>query len=127
MERFISLSLAQVKMLACEMDMTVAQVRHRLNYSNDSVAAYKVRRKAKEMGGVTMLTAPECETIHDSNGVMRQYFDNGAQVMVDKRVGRVVLIDPKGDIRIKINSGCSVRELMLIQQEAEKMKRSDEE
>lgn len=126
MERFISLSLAQVKMLACEMDMTVAQVRHRLNYSNDSVAAYKVRRKAKEMGGVTMLTAPECETIHDSNGVMRQYFDNGAQIMVDKCVGRVVLIDPKGDIRIKINSGCSVRELMLIQQEAEKMKRSDE-
>jgi hypothetical protein len=126
MERFISLRSEQVKELAAKMDMTIAMVHRCLSYSNERAVAFKVRREALAMGGVPMLTAPECETIHDADGFMRQYFNNGAQIIVDKRVGRVTLINPDGDLEITVNSGCSIHELMNIQLEAEKMKRRDD-
>lgn len=56
----------------------------------------RIRKMAIECGGVIMVEAPEMETMHDSDGYMRQYFPNGAMLEIDKTSGFAAIISPKG-------------------------------
>ncbi len=62
--------------------------------------ARRVRRLAMQRGGVMMTVAPEMETFHDRDGVMRQYFPNGALLELSKE-------DSRGSV---IFDGSTVRE-----------------
>ena len=42
----------------------------------DTELARKVRKLALERGGIVMVELPEVETLHDSDGYMRQYLPN---------------------------------------------------
>ncbi len=56
----------------------------------------RIRKMALECGGITMVVAPEEETMHDADGYMRQYFPNGAMLEIDKTSGFAAIISPKG-------------------------------
>lgn len=55
----------------------------------NSDKAKRIRQYAWQNGGVTMVVSKEVETIHDSDGYMRQYFPNGAMIEVDKNTGNL--------------------------------------
>ena len=62
-----------------------------LSFTDHSEMSKRIRVYAIKNGGVTVVTAPECETIHDANGYMRQWFTNGACIEVDKNSGQLFL------------------------------------
>ena len=70
--------------------VTGKTVSNALNYTGErgqTDLAKRIRIMALENGGRHMASWPECETIHDANGMMRQIFDNGATIEVDKQTG----------------------------------------
>ena len=50
----------------------------------DTDKAKRIRSYILQNGGVVMVELPEVETIHDAEGMMRQYFPNGGMVEVNK-------------------------------------------
>lgn len=65
-----------------------------LNYDaerGNTDQARRIRKAAKEMGGVEMLVSPEMETMHDADGYMRQYLPNGAMLEFSKEDGSCVI------------------------------------
>ena len=53
----------------------------------NSDTAKRIRKLVMERGGIVMTVAPEIETFHDSDMVMRQYCPNGALIELDKKAG----------------------------------------
>lgn len=79
--------------------VTRQTVGNALNYRGErgqSDLAKRIRIMALENGGRHMVSWPECETIHDSSGMMRQVFENGSKIEVDKRTGYACWFDHKG-------------------------------
>ena len=68
---------------------TVANALYFSKEKGFSDTSERIRRLALERGGVVMNVVPECETIFEANGVMRQTFQNGALVEADKNTGEV--------------------------------------
>lgn len=72
-----------------------------LTYRNDSDTARKIRFTAvKNYGATPMVHYPLCETLHDTTEggreIMRQEFDNGVTLRVDKHTGELWLTNRKG-------------------------------
>lgn len=92
-----------------------------LNYSggarSQSDMAKRIRRMAMENGGRRMAYYPECETIHDENGIMRQVFDNGSTIEVDKHTGDARWFDNGGKLRGE-QRDITVRQLYVMQETA---------
>lgn len=53
----------------------------------NSDKAKRIRQYVWQNGGVTMVVSKEVETIHDRDGMMRQYFPNGAVIEINKNTG----------------------------------------
>lgn len=85
-----------------------------LNYAMDTPLSLRIRKYAKQNGGVTMLLTPAMETIHDKDGYMRQYFENGAVVECDKQTGTVQVIDKDGVVRREVKH-CTIEQLYIEQ------------
>ena len=79
----------------------------------DTDRAKRIRSYILQNGGTVMVELPEVETIHDSEGMMRQYFPNGAMIEVDKNTGNLTAYY-KGE-RVMQLSNLSVRELTQTQ------------
>lgn len=58
-----------------------------LTYRRDSELCQKIRTLALKRGGFVINTLAEVETIHDSDGYMRQYFPNGVMLEFSKHDG----------------------------------------
>ncbi|AGB29729.1 hypothetical protein Prede_2606 [Prevotella dentalis DSM 3688] len=58
--------------------------------------AKRIRTVALQRGGKLMNLIPECETIHDANGMMRQQFENGAQIELNKSTAWLRVTDRHG-------------------------------
>ena len=70
--------------------------------SSDSETAHKIRYTAvKAYGATPMLHVPECETMHDTTEdgrqIMRQVFNNGATLRVDKETGEAWITNRRGE------------------------------
>lgn len=89
--RHIEANAAVRRDLSKRFDCSVRNVGQALNYERDSPKAQRIRKAAKNDGCIEYLTAPMCETIHDANGIMRQRFDNGAEIQVCKHGGGIKL------------------------------------
>ncbi len=68
----------------------------------DSDKAKKIRYTAvKEYGGIPMVHCPECETMHDitedGRQIMRQRFNNGATLRIDKNTGETWITNHHGE------------------------------
>ncbi|MBD5194958.1 MAG: hypothetical protein HDS16_01285 [Bacteroides sp.] len=104
---------------------TDRMIRKALSYASDTELARKIRYVAvKEYGAVPMCHYPECETLHDTTEdgrqIIRQVFNNGVVLRVDKRTGEAWITDRRGE-RV-VNRQCvSIPELSEIQVLAENM------
>lgn len=76
--------------------------------------AKRIRKTALEHGGVVVNVVPECETIHDANGMMRQRFENGITLEVNKNTGWLTVTDRAG--RKVREANCSTIEQFYMEQ-----------
>jgi len=98
--------------------VTRKTVANALNYTGDrgqTDLAKRIRVMALENGGRHMVSWPECETIHDASGMMRQIFDNGSKIEVDKHTGDACWFDPKG-VKRGEQKNISIQQLYVMQE-----------
>ena len=90
MERKIEVG-TEIRRKICKMfGVTSKTVSNALTYAGtrgESDTAKRIRKVALENGGRRMVYCPECETLFDSEGNLRQTFPNGAVLLLDKRSG----------------------------------------
>lgn len=79
----------------------------------NSERAKRIRQYAWQNGGVTMVVSKEVETIHDRDGMMRQYFPNGGMIEVDKNTGNLTAYYKGSEMMRSIN--VSIRDLVTAQ------------
>lgn len=91
-----------------------------LSFALNTPLSLRIRKFAKQKGGVLLLLTPAMETIHDKDGFMRQYFENGAVVEADKNTGMVQVFDKDGKVRHEVKH-CMVEQLSDIQTIAAKL------
>ena len=60
--------------------------------AGDTPLARRIRKAARERGGVLMIAGNYMETLHDSDNYMRQYFPNGVMLEWEKTTDHVELI-----------------------------------
>lgn len=73
-----------------------------LTYRSDTDKARRIRFTALKVYGATpMCHYPECETLHDTTEdgrqIMRQVFDNGTTLRIDKKTGEAWITNRKGE------------------------------
>lgn len=85
--------------------------------------AKRIRSYILQNGGIVMVELPEVETIHDADGMMRQYFPNGAVIEVDKNTGDAAIYF-NGEKIVSFDN-VFIWQLELLQEVASKMKSSD--
>lgn len=100
-ERYIDASKEATEKLAKLFKCTPKFVYICLTYRADSELARKIRFTAvRNYGATPMCHLPECETMHDTleggRQIMRQVFDNGATLRVDKNTGEAWITNRKG-------------------------------
>lgn len=76
--------------------------------------AKRIRKFALQKGGIVMVVAPEVEVLHDYDGVINQYFPNGAKLESDKNTGDTELFY-KGE-RVARWKNIKLRDMDTIQQ-----------
>lgn len=79
----------------------------------DTDKAKRIRSYILQNGGVVMVELPEVETIHDAEGMMRQYFPNGGMVEVNKMTGDLVAYYKGAEMFSKEN--VSIKQLAEVQ------------
>ena len=124
-ERYISASKKVITQLAKASRCTEKFVYMALTYRADTEKARKIRYTAvKEYGAIPMRHCPECETLHDTTEdgrqVMRQHFNNGVTLRIDKRTGETWIINRRGET--VVHKQCiSIPQLSEVQVIAENM------
>lgn len=85
-----------------------------LSFALDTPMSLRIRKFAMQKGGVLLLLTPATETIHDADGYMRQYFENGAMLEADKGTGTVQVFDKDGNVRREVKH-CTIEQLYVEQ------------
>ena len=101
MKKVISVTRDQRDFLCKAFGVTKVMVSYALNYhptQGQSELAKKIRNLALQRGGFVMCCAPENEVIHESDGMMKQYFENGWMWEADKRTGLLEVKNEKGEV-----------------------------
>ena len=75
------------KVFSCSYRM----IKKAMYLSEKSALARRIQKAAREKGAYVELSAPECETIHTSNGKMIQTFENGAVLEVAMHTGHCIV------------------------------------
>ena len=79
----------------------------------DTDKAKRIRSYILQNGGIVMVELPEVETIHDADGMMRQYFPNGGMIEVNKMTGALVAYYKGAEMFSKEN--VSIKQLAEVQ------------
>lgn len=87
MEKRIELPVDAQKSICAAFGITDRMVRYSLSYDRDTDLAKRVRKLALQKGGRVVYTLPEMETMHDADGMIRQYLPGGITIELDKRDG----------------------------------------
>lgn len=106
--------------------VTKVMVSYALNFhptQGRSDLARRIRKLAVERGGFLMCCAPESEVVHDADGMMRQYFENGMMWEGDKHTGTLELRDEKGEVVLKIEKA-TLGDIETVQARAKKGNRA---
>lgn len=119
MKRYIKLAEEDKKWIERAFGISRVMVNYALGFDpkrGNSDLAKRIRVVAKQRGGLLAYDEiPACETIHDSRGVMRQEFDNGATLMIDKSNGLVWVRDRNGNVVREVKD-CSIEQLYVEQE-----------
>lgn len=123
--RYIDATDEAVERLAKAYGCTTKNVYLALTYRSNTEKARRIRYTAvKEYGAIPMCHYPECETLHDTTEdgrqVMRQHFNNGVTLRIDKRTGETWIINRRGET--VVHKQCiSIPQLSEVQVIAENM------
>ena len=123
MKKVITVTRSQREFLAKAFGVTKEMVSYALNFhpvKGQSELAKKIRCLAVQRGGFELVTAPTSEVVHDADGVMRQYFENGWWWEADKRTGLLVVLDEKGNLKKSIENA-KVADIDAVQREIERV------
>lgn len=121
-QQVISVTKEQRQFLCKAFNVTKVMVSYALNFhptQGQSELAKRIRKLALERGGFLMCCAPESEVVHDADGMMRQYFENGMMLDGDKRTGTLALKDEKGEVVLRIENATLV-DIEMVQSLAKK-------
>lgn len=126
-QQVISVTKEQRQFLCKAFNVTKVMVSYALNFhptQGQSELAKRIRRLAIERGGFLMCCAPESEVVHDAEGMMRQYFENGMMWEGDKRTGVLELKDEKGEVVQRIEKA-TLTDIEAVQMRARKGSRGE--
>lgn len=101
--RYIDASDEAMERLAKSHHCTEKFIYLALTYRSNTEKARKIRYEAiKDYKATPMAHYPECETLHDTTEggrqIMRQVFNNGATLRVDKRTGEIWITNRRGEM-----------------------------
>lgn len=126
MKKYIDVTKAVRQDIKKAFGVTEQMISYALRFDSTngmSDKAKRIRSYALQKGGVVMVVGKEVETIHDSDGYMRQYFPNGAMIEINKSTGDTVL-SWKGKPMVSFGN-IKVRELGSLQHIAQILKPED--
>lgn len=86
-KRFIHLQRKDREFIMSAFGVTGKTVQNALTFDEvrgNTDLAKRIRKLAMERGGIVMVESPEVETLHDSDGYMRQYMPNGVLLEFSK-------------------------------------------
>ena len=101
MKKVISVTRENREFLQKAFGVTNAMVTYALTFHakwGQSDLAKKIRRLAVQRGGFLLVSAPASEVVHDHEGVMRQYFENGWMWEGDTHTGALTVKNAQGDV-----------------------------
>lgn len=87
MEKRISVTKENREFLMKAFGVTERMVFKALAFQSDTELAKRIRHLALRRGGFVLNLGPDFENIHDHEGYMRQYFQNGAMLEFNKETG----------------------------------------
>lgn len=90
MEKYIHVTKDVRLCLAKTFNVSDKTVRNALSFDKkrgETDCAKRIRKFALQKGGIVMVVAPEVEVLYDYDGVINQYFPNGAKLESDKNTG----------------------------------------
>ena len=90
MEKYIHVTKEVRQCLAKTFNVSDKTVRNALGFDKkrgETDCAKRIRKFALQKGGIVMVVAPEVEVLHDYDGVINQYFPNGAKLESNKNTG----------------------------------------
>lgn len=128
MKKVISVTRKDRDFLMKAFDVSSQMVSYALNYAKpqgESELAKRIRSLALQRGGFVMVCAPASEVVHDAEGMMRQYFDNGWMWEADKKSGKLTVRNEKGDAVTWIEDA-GVRDIVAVQASMTAMADEDE-
>lgn len=117
MEKYIHVTKDVRLYLAKTFNVSDKTVRNALSFDKkrgETDCAKRIRKFALQKGGIVMVVAPEVEVLHDYDGVINQYFPNGAKLESDKNTGDTELFY-KGECVARWDN-IKLREMDTIQQ-----------
>lgn len=123
--RYIDATPEATAALAKDFQCTEKFVYYALTYRKNSDLAKKVRYSAvNNYGAKPMAHYPECATLHDTiedgRQIMRQHFDNGTTLRIDKRTGETWVINRRGET-VMHKQSVTISQLTEIQLYAESL------
>lgn len=117
MEKYIHVTKDVRLCLAKTFNVSDKTVRNALSFDKkrgETDCAKRIRKFALQKGGIVMVVAPEVEVLYDYDGVINQYFPNGAKLESDKNTGDTELFY-KGE-RVARWENIKLRDMDTIQQ-----------
>lgn len=117
MEKYIHVTKEVRLCLAKTFNVSDKTVRNALSFDKkrgETDCAKRIRKFALQKGGIVMVVAPEVEVLYDYDGVINQYFPNGAKLESDKNTGDTELFY-KGE-RVARWENIMLRDMDTIQQ-----------
>ena len=117
MGKYIHVTKEVRQCLAKTFNVSDKTVRNALGFDKkrgETDCAKRIRKFALQKGGIVMVVAPEVEVLHDYDGVINQYFPNGAKLESDKNTGDTELFY-KGE-RVARWENIKLRDMDTIQQ-----------
>lgn len=90
MKRYIHIARTDREFIEKAFGVTGRTVHNALTFDaqkGNTDTAKRIRKIALDRGGIVMNVVPEVETLHDYDGVISQYFPNGAKLELDKNTG----------------------------------------
>lgn len=117
MEKYIHVTKDVRLYLAKTFNVSDKTVWNALNFDKkrgETDCAKRIRKFALQKGGIVMVVAPEVEVLYDYDGLINQYFPNGAKLESDKNTGDTELFY-KGE-RVARWENIMLRDMDTIQQ-----------
>lgn len=117
MEKYIHVTKELRQCLAKTFNVSDKTVWNALSFDKkrgETDCAKRIRKFALQKGGIVMVVVPEIEVLYDYDGVINQYFPNGAKLESDKNTGDTELFY-KGE-RVARWENIKLRDMDTIQQ-----------